>query len=87
MSDLPPLDCLAHFVLGEGKVLIQSALVDGNPSIGILHSKFVGVPGEDSLPGDYSAEDPEVLKRAVVLTFKSEAHRDAVIAALLELQI
>lgn len=82
MSDFH-LDCRAHLVMGEGKLLVQSGSVYGIPSLVIFSSKHVGVPGTAPVIGENSAEDPEVLRDSVILTFKSKEHRDAVQDALL----
>ncbi len=77
-----PLDCLAHFEFGHGTLVVQVATVDGKPSLIILPSKYKGIPGELAHPDEPVASDPEVMRRAVVLTFQSETIRDAVCDAI-----
>ena len=80
MSNL--LDCLAHYHFGEGKVAVHIASVGNIPALVLTHAKMGGKPGEIAHPQEPSAEDPEVLRQSVVLTFATEAMRDAVESAL-----
>lgn len=83
-KSLPPLDCLAHLTFGLGKLLVQTGEVDGKPSLFLLPSKHIGVPGAYGAPDEPNVQDdPNALRRSVVLTFPNEAQRDAVESALL----
>jgi hypothetical protein len=82
--NLPSLDCLAHFQFGEGKVLVQQGLIDDAvPALILSHAEYPGTPGGDASKKERSAEHPDVLEKSVVLTFKTEAQRDAVALVLM----
>jgi hypothetical protein len=83
MSNIVYPECLANFTFGEGKLTVQSGTVYGVPSLILAPAEHVGVPGADASKTERSAVDPDVMRRSVVLTFKSEEHRDAVQAAFL----
>jgi hypothetical protein len=83
MSDLFSLNCCAHFAIGQGRMTVQNGTVYGIPALILAPAEHVGVTGEDAENIERSAADPEVMRRSVVLTFKSEEHRDAVQAAFL----
>jgi hypothetical protein len=82
MKEKAKIECLAHFHFGQGKLVVQNALVDGKPSIIVMESTYVGVPGELAPKKEPSADDPEVLKRSIIFSFPSEEHRKAVDDAL-----
>lgn len=77
------LDCLEHFHFGEGKVTVQVASVGEIPALILTHAVIGGIPGEIAPEEEPSVEDPNVLRKSVVLTFRNEALRDAVEAALM----
>lgn len=83
MSDIINWDCRAHLVFGEGRITVQSGTVYGIPALIIAPSEHIGVPGADARKVERSAVDPEVMSKSVVLTFKTEVHRDAVRDAML----
>jgi hypothetical protein len=68
----------AHFVFGQGKLLVQTGTCDGKPIIILTHPEHEGVYGEDAAGKERSAMHPDVMRRSVVLEFPSESHRDAV---------
>jgi hypothetical protein len=75
------LYCRDHFHFGEGKVAVHSASVGGLPALIFTHAVIGGTPGELAPPEEPSAENPDVLLKSVVFTFKSKSQRDAVEAA------
>jgi hypothetical protein len=75
------LECRDHFHFGEGKVAVHSGSVGGLPALIFTHAVIGGTPGEIAPEEEPSAENPEVLRKSVVLTFKSKSQRDAVEAA------
>jgi hypothetical protein len=77
------LECREHFHFGEGKVTVQIASIGDVPALIFTHAVIGGVPGEIAPKEEPSVEDPNVLRESVILTFKSEALRDAVEAALM----
>jgi hypothetical protein len=73
----------AHFVFGEGGVLLQSATFEGKHVIVLSPATKAGIVGLDARPYERSAENADVLSKSVILSFQSEEHRDAVESALL----
>jgi hypothetical protein len=72
----------AHFVMGEGKVLVQTGEFEGRPVLVLAPAENPGVPGEDA-SRERSSEHGDVLRKSVILSFPNEARRDAVEKALL----
>jgi hypothetical protein len=75
------LYCREHLHFGEGKVAVQSGSVGGIPALIFTHAVIGGTPGELASAEEPSAENPDVLMKSVVFTFKSKSQRDAVEAA------
>jgi hypothetical protein len=77
------VDCLEHFHFGEGKVTVQTASIGNVPALIFTHAVIGGKPGELVSAEEPSVSEPCVLRKSVVLTFKSKAQSDAVERALL----
>lgn len=77
------LGCIEHFHFGEGVVTVQTATAYGLPALILTHSLNKGIPGQDARWDEPSAEDPDVRKKSVLLTFKTVELRNSVSNALM----
>lgn len=72
----------AHFIMGQGVVLVQTGDFEGRPVLMLAPAAKRGMVGADASM-ERSSAHADVMRKSVILSFPNEERRDAVAKAML----